>query len=169
LFKTSKSLLRLKSVKMNMLLFSLGLLSLLSLSVGMPFWCPDCPDPVYPEYGPAVEREGFCPRNPGSGICDVNLCTQDNHCENLNQKCCPGTCGGLMCFDAVPGARRSGNCPNFWKVPVEQYPTRPINECDIDTDCANAAFKCCGTVYDVIRKCVAPRTPAMPTGQTKGG
>jgi len=118
----------------------------------------DFPDPVYQTYGPDLLHHGFCPREPKESLCDANFCTQDNHCEEASKKCCPAQCGGLMCLDAVPGQRRDGECPDFWKVPVENYPNVPINECDIDTDCtAVSNHKCCGTTYASTRKCVLPK------------
>ena len=33
-------------------------------------------DPVFPTYGPHVEKEGFCPRDPIEGLCDCNDCSQ---------------------------------------------------------------------------------------------
>ena len=49
------------------------------------------------------------------------------------------------------------------QVPVEKYPARPINECEIDTDCTtNGAHKCCGTDTSGIRKCVLPANPMNP-------
>jgi len=137
------------------------------LAVVSGYFCPGCPSPTYTEYGPNIERSGFCPNNPEVGICDHNLCTRDNHCEIENQKCCPGTCGGLMCFDPLPGDRRPGQCPDFWKIPVAQYPDTPVHDCDIDTDCVIPSQKCCDTVYDSIRKCSAPKAESTKSWKTK--
>jgi len=112
---------------------------------------------VYQTYGDDVLHDGFCPREPRESLCDANFCVQDNHCQKASEKCCPVVCGGLMCVAAVPGVRRSGECPDFWKVPVEQYPAEPVNQCDIDTDCTDPNHKCCGTEVSGIRKCVSPK------------
>jgi len=130
---------------------TLCLLSLLGL-VAAQFGSPQ----TFTEYGPNVERPGFCPRDPEESLCDTNFCTQDNHCQEAGKRCCPVSCGGLMCINPVPGIKREGYCPNFWEVPVEQYPVKPINDCDIDGDCSDTAHKCCDTEYGAIRKCVIP-------------
>jgi len=141
-------------LKMRAALIALGLSSLLGL-VRAGGWGFDHPR-TFTEYGPNVERPGFCPRAPEESLCDTNFCEQDNHCEEAEKRCCPVSCGGMMCLAPVPGIKRPGYCPNFWEVPVEQYPVRPINECDIDGDCSHTAHKCCGTTYESTRKCVMP-------------
>ena len=34
---------------------------------------------TFTEYGPNVERPGFCPRDPEESLCDTNFCTQVNN------------------------------------------------------------------------------------------
>jgi len=141
---------------MKYLMLALGLCSVWALTSARPDWIPGLPEPIYTEYGPNKEKEGFCPRSPRESLCDTNFCTQDNHCEEAKKKCCPVGCGGLMCIDPIPGIRRAGNCPDFWTVPVEKYPDTPINQCDTDDNCSNPVHKCCGTDTMGIRKCVNP-------------
>jgi len=140
---------------MKFLLFTVGLCTLMAVVMSRPDWDFPIPD-SFPEYGPNVERDGFCPRTPRESLCDTNFCNQDNNCEEVTQRCCPVVCGGLMCVDPIPGVRRAGNCPDFWTVPVEKWPATPINECDTDENCPNSAHKCCGTDTSGIRKCVNP-------------
>jgi len=144
---------------MKSILLVCSLVSLVTLSTSQPQWGFEGEGEVprvFPTYGPEVERDGFCPREPRQSLCDTNFCNQDNHCEESKQKCCPVDCGGLMCVDSVPGRRRAGHCPDFWKVPVEHYPEVPVNQCEIDDDCLTPIHKCCGTDTSGIRKCVNP-------------
>jgi len=113
---------------------------------------------VFKTYGSDVVRDGFCPREPREpNLCDFNTCNKDNHCVKP-KKCCPGKCGALMCLDAVPGERRTGECPKFWNVAVP-----PINECEIDAECKNDSHKCCRTDTFAIRKCVLPKANISAT------
>ena len=64
---------------MKYLILALGLCSVWALTSARPDWIPGLPERTYTEYGPNVEKEGFCPRTPRESLCDTNFCIQVRH------------------------------------------------------------------------------------------
>ena len=72
---------------MKLLISAFGILCVSTVVTAKPFWCPWCQQPTFTEYGPNIERDGFCPNEPRESLCDTNFCNQvgwQNH-ETLYQ------------------------------------------------------------------------------------
>ncbi|XP_057338227.1 waprin-Phi1-like [Microplitis mediator] len=94
---------------------------------------------VYSQFNFYEDKPGSCPPPLPVQICS-KACFVDAHCQGVG-KCCPTSCGGLICSRPVTmrskETEKPGLCP---ATPTGRWVCSPT--CTIDSDCQGTK-KCC--------------------------